>query len=145
MALAHILMFLWVLAPGSAVYVKGHSQAADKVRQTIESFTCYTSGTKLETSAATLQVDHIMAKSSGRSWVGLVLTDVRQRVLYEKKAEEYPWPFPSPSARLLRDLAKSTCPGYQSARLQVSVAHPGQNPLAPPLIHGSALVPRTAN
>jgi hypothetical protein len=125
MRLVPVLMFLWVLAPRTAVYVKGHSHAADKVRENIETFTCYSSRSEPENSDAILQVDHILA-TSGRSWVVMVLTDSQHNVLYKRKAEEYPWPIPSSLDRLLRSMAKSTCPGFQTSRIGESPAHQGR-------------------
>jgi hypothetical protein len=89
--------------------VKGHSDAADKARVNIENLTCYRSAAKPEASAATLEVDHIFNPRKRRSWVVLVMTDSQRHVIYEKKAEETPWPLPSAMDRLLKNLAKSTC------------------------------------
>jgi len=114
-------MVLWVLAPRPGVYVKGHSHAAEKVRETLENLTCFSSRTEPEKSDAILQVDHILAKS-GRSWVVMVLTDTQHKVLYQNKAEEYPWPIPSSLERLLKNLGKLTCPGYKSLPITNSSA-----------------------
>ena len=107
-----LLAVLTALAPRAEVYVKGHSRAADKIRANLANLTCYKSG-QAEESAATLNVDHVL-NSSGRSWIVLVLTDVRQKVVWRAKAEEYPWPIPSPLDRLLKNLARSTCPAFQT-------------------------------
>ena len=131
MTLAHLLLALWVLAPGSAVYVKGHSQAAERARENIGNLTCYSSGAAPETSAGILQVDHILANSGGRSWVVMVLMDGQHHVLFERKAEEYPWPIPSSLDRLLKGMAKATCPGYQDSESRKSPAQPGRNAYAP--------------
>src|ERR1017187_7878912 len=109
---AQVLMVLWALAPHSLVYIKGHSRAAERARVKIETFTCYSSGKEPESSAAILQVDHLLS-DAGRSWIVIVLTDHQNHVLYEKKAEEHPWPMPSTLDGLLKNLARSTCPGYQ--------------------------------
>jgi hypothetical protein len=110
-----ILMLLAVLAPRPPVYVKGHSRAAMKVRESLEAFTCYSAG-DLDKSAAILHVDHLVASSGRRSWVVIFLTNHQNNVLWQGKAEEYPWPIPSPLNRLLRSMAKSTCPGYQDPK-----------------------------
>lgn len=115
MKMAQVLMLLAVLAPSLPVYVKGHSRAANKVRENLELMTCYSGGGP-ESSAAILHVDHIVALSRRRSWVVIFLTDTLNHVLWQGKAEEYPWPIPSPLNKLLRSLAKSTCPGYQDQR-----------------------------
>lgn len=104
-----ILMFLSMLAPGSKVYVQGHSRAADRARENMENLTCYSSAADPGSSVATLQVDHLFAPASRRSWVVLVLTDPQRHVLFEKKGEENPWPLPSTLDRLLKSMAKSTC------------------------------------
>ena len=114
MTWVQILVFLWMLPPGSAVYVKGHSRAADKARADVENLTCYSSALTPEMSTATLQVDRIFNPYSRRSWVILVMTDSQRKVIYEKKAEENPWPLPPTIDRLLRDLAKSTCSQHRS-------------------------------
>lgn len=123
MKLAQILMLVTVLAPRLPVYVKGHSQAAKKVRENLEAITCY-SGGEPEKSTAILHVDHLMAQSR-RSWVVIFLTDLQDHVLWQGKAEEYPWPIPSPLNRLLRNMAKSTCrqvPAAQSS--SETLSHP---------------------
>jgi hypothetical protein len=125
MTFVQVLMFLWILAPGSAVYVKGHSHAADKARANMENLTCYSSGSSPERSAATLQVDHIFNPDNRRSWVVLVMTDSQHHVLYEKKTEENPWPLPSAMDRLLKNLAKSTCPQFASPQRSVAEASRG--------------------
>jgi hypothetical protein len=109
-----VLMLWWVVLPGTAVYVKGHSHAADKARVNIENLTCYRSAAKPEASTATLEVDHIINPRSRRSWVVLVMTDSQHHVIYEKKAEENPWPLSPVMDRLLKNLAKSTCPQFPS-------------------------------
>ena len=119
-----VLMFWWVVAPGTPVYVKGHSHAADKTRAKIQSLTCYRSTSDLKGSTATLEVDHLLDASRRRSWVVLVMTDSRQRVIFEKKAEEVPWPLPSATNRLLKNLAKSTCP--QLSVIDATPSHPGR-------------------
>ena len=116
MKLVPALMLLAVLVPRPGVYVKGHSRAADKVRASLENFTCYAPG-ELENSSATLQVDHILARS-GRSWIVLVLMDAKQKTLWAGKGEEYPWPIRSPLGKLLRNMAKSTCRDNQSTDRQ---------------------------
>ena len=125
MRLATVLIFLAVVAPHRSVYVQGHSRAADKVRENLESSTCYGSETDRNNAAAILQVDHIQARS-GRSWLVFVLLDAQHRVVWEKKAEEYPWPLPSALDRLLKDMAKSTCSGHQI--LSVQKLSPGRGP-----------------
>ena len=129
MGLVPILMVLGALPPHSAVFIKGHSEAAQRTRQSIASLTCYSSGADLESSAAILEVDHLVGRS-GRSWIVMVLTDRRNRVLYRGKVEESPWPLPSSSARLLRDMAKSTCGGYGTLRRE-------RNPPARPVVFKS--------
>ena len=111
MTLLKISILLAVLAPHSMVYVKGHSRAADRVRDKLAVFTCYRSGADRRSSAAILQVDHILSRSGHRSWLVMYLLDNQNRVLWEGKAEELPWPLPSSLSRLLRHLAKSTCSG----------------------------------
>jgi len=111
MNLVQVVMILALLAPHSTVYVKGHSQEADKVRVSLEMLTCYRTGVNPESSDATLEVDHILAKSGRRSWVVMSLVDTRNRVLWQEKAEELPWPLPSSLRRLLRHLAESSCSG----------------------------------
>lgn len=130
MTFAHIFLALWVLAPGSAVYVKGHSQAAERARANIENLTCYSSGIAPESSAGILQVDHLLGKYGGRSWVVVVLLDGQQHVIYEGKAEEFPWPIPSSLDRLLKGLAKATCPGDQGSKSRKSPGLPRQNAYA---------------
>jgi hypothetical protein len=123
MRLVNALMVLSVLAPHPAVYVKGHSHAANIVRERIEAFTCYRSGEAPENSVAVLHVDHVVSKS-GRTWLVMVLVDRERNVLYERKAEEYPWPILSSLNGLLKTLARSTCPGYQRSRVRKSADHP---------------------
>ena len=143
MTLVHALMLMWLLAPGSAVYVKGHSRAAEKARANIANLTCYRPVATPELAAATLHVDHLFNPSSRRSWVVVVMTDSRNRVIYERKVEENPWPRPSAADRLLRSLAKSTCPQFPNARGAAAAAHPvppasldvpGATPI-PPISH----------
>ena len=117
MSWVQVLIFLWILAPGTAVYIKGHSRAADKARAEIKNLTCYSSASQPQTSSATLQVDHIVDPYRQRSWVVLVLTDPENHVLFERKAEEDPWPLPAALDRLLRKLAKSTCREHQISGL----------------------------
>jgi hypothetical protein len=119
-----VLMFWWVVAPGTLVYVKGHSHAADKTRAEIQNLTCYRSTPDAKSSTATLEVDHLLDASRRRSWVVLVMTDSRQRVIFERKAEEVPWPLPSATNRLLKNLAKSTCP--QLSAIELPPGDPGR-------------------
>lgn len=119
-----VLMFWWMVAPGTLVYVKGHSHAADKARAEIQNLTCYRSTADLKGSTPTLEVDHLLDFSRRRSWVVLVMTDARHRVIFEKKAEEVPWPLPSATNRLLKNLAKSTCP--QLPAFDPPPSHPGR-------------------
>jgi hypothetical protein len=112
MKLATVLVFLAVVAPQRSVFVQGHSHAAEKVRENLGSSTCYISETNPNSASAILQVDHMQARS-GRSWLVFVLLDKHHRVIWEKKAEDYPWPIPSALDRLLKNMAKSTCSGHQ--------------------------------
>jgi len=136
MTLVEALVFLAILAPypaeeaRPAVYVKGHSHAAEKVRANLQALTCYRSGTELEKSAAILEVDHILERS-GRSWIVTVLTDSQHKVLWKRKVEEYPWPLPSSWQRLLKNMAKSTCPDYQGLHLEKSSAQPSSGSPSP--------------
>jgi hypothetical protein len=120
-----VLMFLWVLAPGWAACVKGPSHAADKARANIENLTCYSFGSSPEAAAATLPVDHLLNPNSRRSSVALVMTDSRHHALYEKKAEETTWPLPSVMDRLLKNLAKTTCPQFPSSQTAAAEASRG--------------------
>jgi len=106
--LSHVLMFLAVLAPHSAVYVKGHSRAAAKTREDLQARTCYDLSGRLEDSDAILQVDHLFSRWGDQSVV-MVLLDRKGRVLWEGKTVEDPIPLRSPVNRLLKRLAKSTC------------------------------------
>jgi hypothetical protein len=138
MKLALALLLLAMPVPRAGVYVRGHSHAADKVRENLTNFTCYSpAGPK--NSANVLQVDHILAKS-GRSWLVMILTDARQKLLWEGKAEEYPWPIPSPLGRLLRSMAKSTCQDSQDPTVGRAPTQPSQAPLSPSRIPNDALV-----
>ena len=121
-----LVMLAVVLAPPSSIYVKGHSRAADKVRQNLASFTCFSAG-EASVSTATLEVDHLLGRTD-RSWIVLVLTDSQHHKLWAGKAEEYPWPFPSPVSRLLRNMGRSTCRGYQSLTAQRIVTPPQHSP-----------------
>ena len=85
MKLALILLVVAMLGPRSGVYVKGHSQAAEKIRATLENSTCY-SPREAKSSAATLEVDHIL--KDRRSWIVLVLTDTKKNILWKGKGEE---------------------------------------------------------
>jgi hypothetical protein len=137
MKLAPILLLVAMMAPRSGVYVKGHSQAAEKIRATIENSTCY-SPREAKSSAATLEVDHIL--KDRRSWIVLVLMDTKKNILWEGKGEEFPWPLPSPVGRMLRNMAKSTCQGSQGLTIQSVAAQQNQHSLPPPPIpHGAAL------
>ncbi len=115
MRLVQLFLVLGALSPQTAVFIKGHSHAAEIARDNIQTLTCYSSARDLESSIAVLEVDHVVARS-GRRWIVMVLTDRRNHVLYSGKLEENPWPFPSPSARLLRNMAKSTCSEFQTSR-----------------------------
>ena len=119
-----VLMFWWVVAPGTLVYVKGHSHAAEKTRADIQSLTCYRSTADPKSSTATLEVDHLLDSTRRRSWVVLVMTDSLHRVVFERKAEEVPWPLPSATNRLLKNLAKLTCP--QLSAINPPPSHPGR-------------------
>ena len=140
---APVLILLAIMAPHSGVYVKGHSRAAEKVRQNLESLTCYSSG-DLNDSASILQVDHILA-NSGRSWIVIILTDGQQKVVWRGKAEEYPWPIPSPLDRMLKNMAKSTCPGYQSSHLRKPTEHQDHDPISRTQIPQNTLVQHSPN
>ncbi len=131
------LMLLAVLAPRPGVYVKGHSHAADKVRENLGNYTCYSSAEPKD-SGAMLLVDHILGRS-GRSWIVMILTDGRKNALWEGKAEEYPWPIPSPLGRLLRSMAKSTCQDAQAPEVGKAPAQAGRALLAPSQIPKDAL------
>lgn len=85
MRLAPVIVFFVIVASHAPVYVKGHSEAADKVRAKLAAFTCYRAGAEAQNAAATLQVDHLLSKS-GRSWVVIALVDGQQHVLWIKKA-----------------------------------------------------------
>jgi hypothetical protein len=102
-----LLLFV-VLAPHSAVYVKGHSRAAARARERLQALTCYSPATVPEASVAVLEVDHLLSGPGDRS-VAMVFVDSRGKVLWESKAREDPLPFLSPVNRLLKRLAKSTC------------------------------------
>ena len=52
-------------------------------------------------------------------------------MLYEGKAEEYPWPIPSGLNRLLKGMAKETCPGTQDSQSRKSSAQSARNAYAP--------------
>jgi hypothetical protein len=120
MKLVLALVLSAVLAPHSALYVKGHSRAAGEVREKLADVTCFQVAPDPASSAGLLQVDHVFR--SGRSWLVMYLTDGQRKVLWERKAEEYPWPIPSPLDRLLRNLAKSTCSDRQTWHLQKTPA-----------------------
>ena len=106
--LARALLFVTALAPHSAVYVKGHSRAANQARRRLSTLTCYDPVATPESSAAVLEVDHIL-KEPGDQSVVMILTKPHGELLWEGKAREDPLPFVSPVNRLLRRLAKSTC------------------------------------
>jgi hypothetical protein len=130
MRLATVLFFLAVVAPQRSVYVQGHSRAAEKVRENLESSTCYRPESDPNTAAAILQVDHMQTKS-GRTWLVFILLNARHRVVWERKAEEYPWPFPSALDRLLKNMARSTCSGHQILSVQKSSAGRSPDAFAP--------------
>jgi len=114
----HGLLLVGLLIPHSAVFVKGHGKAAQRARENLQVYTCYCSSEEPENSVATLQVGHITdRKKQGRSWLVMFLTDEEHQVLWQGKAEEYPWPFPSALGRLLRNLAKCTCGAPEGADL----------------------------
>lgn len=106
--LTQLVMFLAVLTPHSAVYVKGHSRAALKTRQDLQARTCYSLAGRPEDSDAVLQVDHLFSRSGDQSVV-MVLLDPKGKVLWEGKTEEDPIPLRSPVNRLLKRMANSTC------------------------------------
>jgi len=106
--LTHLLLFLAVLSSNS-VYVKGNSREAAKARQDLQARTCYALAARSEDSDAVLQVDHLFSRAGDQSVV-MVLLDRKGRVLWEGKTEEDPIPLRSPVNRLLKRLAKSTCP-----------------------------------
>lgn len=107
--LSHALMLLAVLAPHPAVYVKGHSRAAVKTRQDLQARTCYDLAPRPEDSDAVLEVDHLFNRAGDQSVV-MVLVDAQGKVLWEGKTAVAPIPLRSPVNRLLKRLAKSTCP-----------------------------------
>src|SRR5579864_636413 len=72
MRLVQYFILLSVLSPRPAVYIKGHSHAANQVRRNIATYTCFSSGAEPKSSAGILHVDHILGMS-GRSWVVMVL------------------------------------------------------------------------
>ena len=106
--LTHALLFLALITPRPAVYVKGHSRAAVKTRLKLEELTCYAPADTPETSDAVLEVDHLLTRS-GDGTVVMVLLDSHGRVIWEGKTEEDPLPLRSPVNRLLKRLARSTC------------------------------------
>ncbi len=120
MILGHTLLFLALLAPHAAVYVKGRSQAAARARAHLKAFTCYDSAILPKNSAATLEVSHMLMRSGYRHVV-MVLIDAQGKVMWEGKAEEYPWPLGSPVDRLLKKMARSTC---QEAVAEAAEKHP---------------------
>jgi hypothetical protein len=142
MRLAKVLMLLAALAPRSMVYVKGHSSAAKRVRESLELFTCYRSGADPKGAVAILQVDHILAKYGGRSWIVMLLMDDRNNVLWKEKAEEYPWPLPSPLPRLLKHMARSTstCAECRASKIAKGARQPstGSSPCSQ-LPHNASL------
>ena len=106
--LTHFLVFLAVLSSNS-VYVKGHSREAAKAREDLAARTCYSLTERPEDSGAVLQVDHLFSRSGDQSVV-MVLLDRNGNLLWEGKTAEDPIPLRSPVNRLLKRLAKSTCP-----------------------------------
>lgn len=106
--LGYAVAFLALLGPHSALYVKGHSRAAVRARERLEAFTCYHLVGVLEDSAAILHVDHLLSRS-GRPYVVMVLENSQGKLLWEGKAEDNPWPLPSPVDRLLRRLGRFGC------------------------------------
>jgi hypothetical protein len=107
--LNHPLVLLALLAPHSAVYVKGHSRAADRTRERLEVSTCYSLAQRPESSDAILEVDHLFNRS-GYPRIVMVLLGPGGKVLWEDKTEDDPWPLPSPVNRLLKRMRRSTCP-----------------------------------
>jgi len=101
-------MLLALLAPHPAVYVKGHSRAAAKTREDLQSRTCYSLADSPEKSDAVLEVDHLFDRSGDQSVV-MVLVDPKGKVLWESKTVIDPIPLRSPVNRLLKRLARSTC------------------------------------
>jgi hypothetical protein len=106
--LRYALVLLAVFAQHSAVYVKGHSDAALKARERLQNCTCYNLAERPDASDAVLEVDHILGRSGNRRVV-MVLLGRGGHVLWEGKTAEDPWPLPSPVNRLLKRLARSTC------------------------------------
>ena len=110
--LKQALLILAIVASHPAVYVKGHSHAAAKTRRNLEELTCYTPASTLEGSDAVLEVDHLLTPA-GDGTVVMVLLDSHGKVLWEGKTEEDPLPLRAPVNRLLKRLARSTCPGHE--------------------------------
>jgi|SRR5215471_15732640 len=111
------LVLLALLAPHSAVYVKGHSRAAAAARERLEASTCYSLAQRPETSDAILQVDHLFNRS-GNPRIVMVLLGSGGKVLWEDKTEDDPWPLPSPVNRLLKRMSRSTCPAHDTGVLR---------------------------
>jgi len=131
MKLLHVLLLVGVLGPHSAVYVKGHSKAAQKARENLQAYTCYCSSESPDDAVATLEVGHIAnRKKEGRSWLVMFLANEKHQIVWEAKAEEYPWPFPTAMDRLLRNLTKSTCPADQYAEARGSRPRRSHDPFA---------------
>ncbi len=107
--LGYAFLIAALVAPHPAVYVKGHSRAATKTREDLQARTCYNLAQSPEDSDAILEVDHLFNRSGDQSVV-MVLVDREDKVLWEGKAKEDPIPLRSPVNRLLKRLAKSTCP-----------------------------------
>jgi len=105
------LIFLAVLGPHSSVYVKGHSRAALKAREGLQTCTCYRLADRPDGSDAVLEVDHVYSRSGNPSVV-MVLLGHSGSVLWEGKTTDDPWPMPSPVGRLLKRLSRSTCSGF---------------------------------
>lgn len=106
--LSSVIVLLAVLVPHPAVYVKGHSRAANKAREDLQARTCYGLAASPEKSDAVLEVDHLFDRSGDQSVV-MVLVNSKGKVLWESKTVIDPIPLRSPVNRLLKRLAKSTC------------------------------------
>ena len=107
--LSHALILLAVLTPQAAVYVKGHSRAAERTRELLDSATCFRLGERPETAEAVLEVSHTFTKPGNPSVV-MVLLDSQRKVLWEGKTSDDPWPLPSPVNRLLKRMGRAACP-----------------------------------
>ncbi|HEV2425751.1 MAG TPA: hypothetical protein VGZ29_13060 [Terriglobia bacterium] len=106
--LGSVIVLLAVLVPHPAVYVKGHSRAAAKTREDLQTRTCYSLARSPEKSDAVLEVDHLFDRSGDQSVV-MVLVDSKGKVVWESKTAIDPIPLRSPVNRLLKRLARSTC------------------------------------